>query len=329
MHDVCFYEAFEEEAEELRRFLPPSFTATYTDKTIQESGHTAPTARLISVRTQSQLPIEWAGQIDAILSRSTGYDHLLAYAAKATGKRPALGYLPLYCHRAVAEQAILLVMALLRRLPLQLKQFHSFHRDGITGRECQGRNLVVVGVGNIGYEVCKIASALGFNVRGVDLDPRHSDVEYVDAANAFADTDAVVCAMNLVESNRGYFDAKVLSQFKPGAVFVNVSRGELSPSTALLQALKTGQLGGVALDVYDKESSLAIALRGGGTSTDPEVLAALEISRRDDGMCTPHNAFNSVEAVERKSEHSVQQIVALFKDDAFLWAPSPEYASKL
>ena len=66
--------------------------------------------------------------------------------------------------RAVAEQAILLVMALLRKLPQQTQQFPRFHRDGLTGHECAGKKLLVVGVGNIGSEVVRIGQALGMAV---------------------------------------------------------------------------------------------------------------------------------------------------------------------
>lgn len=327
MFDVCFYEAFSEEASELRRMLPASITAAYTDRTIQEADHASPIARIISIRTQSQIPPSWAEELDAILSRSTGYDHLLAYAAAVGEDCPALGYLPLYCHRAVAEQAILMCLALLRRLPRQLHHFRHFDRDGLTGSECQGRRLVVVGVGYIGYEVCQIAAALGMRVQGVDLEQKYEDIDYVDAPSAFADADVVVCAMNLTDDNRGYFDLSMLRQFKPGAIFVNVSRGELSPSTVLLQALEAGYLSGVGLDVYDQEAQLALALRSGKTSTDPQVQAAIALSRRDDCLCTPHNAFNSSEAVTRKSEHSVQQIVAYLENGAFLWSPTDDTGS--
>ena len=318
MPNVVFYEAFQEEADALRSLLPANVSADYTDATIQESGHAAPPARLISIRTQSQLPLDWAPQLDAILSRSTGYDHLAAYAAAA--KAPlALGYLPLYCHRAVAEQAMLLWMALLRRLPRQVEQFRTFHRDGITGRECAGRTLVVVGVGNIGHEVYAIGRALGMRVLGVDVDPRHADVEYTDVATALPQADVLVAAMNLTRENAGYFDLTKWRRIRPGAVFVNVSRGELSPSTTLLAALDAGHLAGVGLDVFDHEAKLAVSLRTGIPADDLEVAAALALADRDDCILTPHNAFNTAEAVRRKSEHSVQQIVAYRERGEFLW----------
>jgi D-lactate dehydrogenase len=318
MPDVCFYEAFEEEAAALRRLLPADVSATYTDATIQESGHAAPPARFVSIRTQSQLPSDWAPRLDAILSRSTGYDHLADYAAVVESP-PALGYLPLYCHRAVAEQAMLLWLALLRRLPRQVEQFRSFHRDGITGRECAGRTLVVVGVGHIGHDVCTIGRALGMRVLGVDVDQRHTDVEYVDIASGLPQADVLVSAMDLNRGNAGYFDAAKWRQIKPGAVFVNVSRGELSPSTALLAALEARQLSGVGLDVYDHEARLAVALRSSTPTADVEVAATLALAERDDCILTPHNAFNTLEAVNRKSEHSVQQILAFRASGKFLW----------
>jgi D-lactate dehydrogenase len=324
MPDVFFYEAFEEEADSLRERLPTSISAGYDAGTIQETGHTTPAARIISIRTQSQLPVEWGPKLDAVLSRSTGHDHLAAFA-QALDTPPALGFLPLYCSRAVAEQAMLLWMALLRRLPQQIIQFHDFHRDGITGYECEGRTLVVVGVGNIGYEICRIGAALGMRVLGVDRAPQHADVHHVDSVDALAQADVVVCAMDLNATSRGYFDAAKWRHVKPGAVFVNISRGEISPSTALLEALDAGRLGGVALDVYDHEAELAVALRSKRPSSDPDVLATLALAKRDDVICTPHNAFNSAEGVHRKTDHSVQQILAFREKGKFLWpVPAPD-----
>lgn len=129
--DAFFYEAFAEEAERLLHHAAQAgLRAGHTPLTIQEAGHAAP-APVISLRTQSILPPAWAGQVRGILSRSTGYDHLLAYrAAVGAHACPPLGYLPLYCVRAVAEQALLLWTALLRRLPRQLAEFDRFRRGG-------------------------------------------------------------------------------------------------------------------------------------------------------------------------------------------------------
>jgi D-lactate dehydrogenase len=299
--DIHFYEAFEEETVALRRFLPAQVRATFTWKTIQEAGDAEPPAPLISIRTQSIIPATWVGKVKGIISRTTGFDHLV-------GQRIPCGYLPHYCSRAVAEQAILLVMALLRKLPQQTEQFPRFHRDGLTGRECVGKKLLVVGVGNIGSEVVRIGQALGMAVRRVDIIADRADVS-IDEGLPWADV--IVCAMNLTRENAGYFRYDVLKQARRGFVFVNIARGELSPTADLVRLLDEKHLGGIALDVFEDEPQLATALRA-GQGTFP-------LSGRPNVILTPHNAFNTAEALERKAEQSVQQVEHFRAHGKFLW----------
>lgn len=322
--DVCYFEAFEEEAAELRRFHPGDIDAGYTALTIQEEGSDRPPAPIISIRTQSLIPESWLPSLEAVLSRSTGYDHLL-WIRKSGFPGIKLGHLPTYCARAVAEQAVVLWMALLRRLPEQQRSFGRFHRDGLTGREAGGRKLAVIGVGQIGREVVLLGRALGMRVVGVDLVKKFADVDYAAPEVALTDADVVVAAMNLTEENRGYFTAQRLGLCRPGAIFVNISRGELSPAPILLESLKAGRLCGVGLDVYNQESTLAVALRSGSSleATSEEVRAVMEMKDRDDVILTPHNAFNTVEAVERKSSQSVEQLLHLREHGHFLW-PVPD-----
>ena len=123
--DVFFYEAFEEEEQALRRLLPPGLRTGFVPSTIQEHGDHHPPAPIISIRTQSEIPPTWASELRAILARTTGYDHLKTYRDQTGSKLPC-GYLPKYCSRAVAEQAMLLWMSLLRKLPAQMEHFKSY-----------------------------------------------------------------------------------------------------------------------------------------------------------------------------------------------------------
>ena len=316
--DVFFYEAFEEEEKAIQRYLPADIQAGFSWKTIQEYGNPLPAAPLISIRTQSVIPVEWASKLSGILSRSTGYDHLTAYQ-KECGSPVPCGYLPLYCNRAVAEQSMLMWMALLRKLPQQVQNFATFYRDGITGAECQGKTLLVVGVGNIGSEVVKIGQGLGMNVFGVDIVKKHPFVTYVSFQEGLAKADIIVCAMNLTPENAGYFRYDRLRLAKRGSIFINVARGEFSPSKDLVRLLDEKHLGGVGLDVYNHEGRLAVALRAGKTVEDEEVNATLSLLKRTNVVLTPHNAFNTAESVDRKAAHSVQQIQHLLKTGGFLW----------
>ncbi len=317
--DVFFYEAFEEEAQYLKRYMPSDIKAGYSWKTIQELEMDHPPASIISVRTQSQLPISWAEELKGILSRSTGYDHLQDYLKRIGSTTVACGYLPLYCHRAVAEQAMLLWMSLLRKLPQQIQQFRSFHRDGITGKEAEGKVLGVVGVGNIGYEIVKIGTALGMQSFGVDLFHYYEDVIYRPIEDIISIADIIVCSMNLTESNKGYFNYDRLKNVKSGTIFINISRGELSPSEDLLRLMREHILGGIGLDVFDEEKALAISLRNGEMSNREEVRASIELSHYPNVICTPHNAFNTEEGVYRKAEQSIQQIINFLGSSDFIW----------
>jgi len=316
--DVFFYEAFEEEAEKIKQHLPENITAGFTWKTIQEYGEKEPPAGLISIRTQSQIPEEWADKIEGILSRSTGYDHLKKYE-KQTGKVLPMGYLPLYCHRAVAEHAFMLMLALMRKLPRQISNFDTFHRDGITGMELQNKNLLVVGVGNIGSQVVEIGHAMGMTLLPVDIDRKFPDLKYVTIEEGLEQADIIVCAMNLTDENEGYFNYEVLKKAKTGAVFINISRGELSVSEDLLKLLEEGHLGAVGMDVYEEEKELAVSLRSSTHSNNPKVASIRKLKAFDNVIFTPHNAFNSAEGVERKSEQSVQQTVQFLQKKEFIW----------
>ena len=316
--DVYFYETFKEEERELRRFLKPEIKAGFTWKTIQEAKHEQPPAPVISVRTQSLLPAAWAGSIEAILSRSTGYNHLLDYLHK-TQTEAALGYLPLYCNRAVAEQALMLWMSLLRKLPRQIQQFSKFNRDGLSGRECIQKKLLVVGVGNVGYEVVRIGRGMDMQVKGVDIVRKFDDVEYVEIEKGVQNADVIVCAMNLTRKNRGYFNYDLLKKAKRGVIFINIARGELSPTQDLLRLVEEGHLGSLALDVFEEESQLAVHLRGDKMAGHPAVKAALILARKPNVILTPHNSFNTIESTRRKSEQSAQQVDEFLRNGKFIW----------
>lgn len=320
--DIFFYEAFQEEAQRLKHYLGDKIEASFTWKTIQEYGAEIPPAKLISIRTQSEIPLAWASNLNGILSRSTGYDHIKAYWEKADNK-PQAGYLPLYCHRAVAEQAMVMWMVLLRKLPEQMRNLELFHRDGLSGLETEGKNLLVVGVGNIGYEVVRIGHGLGMHVKGIDLVERHKDVEYTSLKNGLIDADIVVCAMNLTGSNRAYFNYETLAQGKHSKLFVNISRGELSPPSDMLRLLKDKHLYGLGMDVYDHEKELAWAFRNQKISNDEQVRAVEELRKHHHVILTPHNAFNTWEGVERKASQSIEQLEEFLESGTFKW-PVPE-----
>jgi D-lactate dehydrogenase len=333
MHSAVFYEAFEEEEKILVKVLPKEFKYLFTWKTIQESGHKSPPAKVISTRTQSKFPIEWADRLDAIITRSTGYDHVADYLNR-TGACISAAYLPEYAARPVAEQALMMWTALLRNLTVQRKSFETFHRDGLTGREIRNRRITVIGVGNIGGEIVDIAHGLKMQILGVDIKPR-AEIEmkyglrYTTLKEGLKNADIAVCALPLTKITCGMLNYEILKLMPENSIFINVGRGEVSPSQDLLKLLNEGIFGGIGLDVYDFEKELASVLRGGEklSKLNPEanksVTATLSLMKNQNVILTPHNAFNTEESVERKSLRTAENITAYFKTGKFLTPVCP------
>ena len=215
---------------------------------------------------------------------------------------------------------MLLWMALLRKLPQQMENFVPFHRDGLTGIECEGKKLVVVGVGNIGSQIVKIGIGLGMDVMAVDIVVKYPEYEYSDFNIAVADADIIVCSMNLTSENIGYFSYEKLKKAKKGVIFINIARGELSQVADLMQLIEEDHVGGLALDVYENETALAHALRNKDKIIDEQVKSVLKLAEYQNVILTPHNAFNTLEAVKRKAEQSVEQIIHFLKKNEFKWS---------
>jgi len=328
MFHAVFYEAFEEEESILRRVLPSKYKYLFTWKTIQESGHKSPPATIISTRTQSKFPLEWADKLDAIITRSTGYDDVSDFLNQ-TNTGISAAYLPEYAARAVAEQALMMWTALLRNLTIQRKSIETFYRDGLTGREIRNRRITVIGVGRIGGEVVDIAHGLQMKILGVDIKPRPEmkrkyGLKYVSLSKGLKNADIAVCALPLTDITRGMLCYKTLKTMPKGSIFINVGRGEVSPSQDLFKLLNEGILGGIGLDVYDFEKDLASVLRDGQNLSKlkaearKSVSAVLKLMKDPRVILTPHNAFNTEESVERKSLRTAENLAAYLKTGKFL-----------
>lgn len=164
----------------------------------------------------------------------------------------------------IAEHSLALLLAFTRGLddyiPLQREGRWD---DKLASRERHwelgGRTLLVVGLGGIGSEVAKRAKALGMRVVATRASDRPKPA-YVDVVappaellRLAADADAVVNAAPLTPATTGIFDARFFAALKPGAYFINVGRGRSVVTADLVEALRSGRIGGAGLDVVDPE----------------------------------------------------------------------------
>lgn len=333
-YDVAFYEVFAEEEELLRKYLPKNYQYLFTAKSIHETATSSMPAKVISIRTQSEIPENWGDLLDGIFTRSTGYDHLTRYLA-GSDREIACGYLPKYAARAVAEQAFMLALMLLRKVDSQRESLQSFTRDGLTGTEIQGKLLTVIGAGNIGSELVRIGYGFDMALLGVDIVRRRELIsqfalQYVSLETGITKGDIIICALPLTEETYQMLDYNRLVNVNPEAVLINVSRGEITPPADLLRLLDEEKISGVGIDVYDQEAILGSYLRG-EISLDglpnnykQETLKTnLELLKHPRVIATPHNAFNTRESTERKAKKTARNIQSFLSDGRFL-TPLPE-----
>jgi D-3-phosphoglycerate dehydrogenase / 2-oxoglutarate reductase len=223
-------------------------------------------------------------------------DNIELPAAAARGIRVV--NVPDYCIDEVADHAIGLLLALTRGIVAQDRAIHAGTWDFHTGgelRRARGRQLGIIGLGRIGSATARRAQAFGFQV--VATDPARPVVDGVPLLaldELLATSDIVSLHAPLDPSTRHMLDAAALARMRPGALLVNTSRGGLVDQGALVEALRSGHLGGAALDVLEREPILP---------TDPLLTLGNVI-------LTPHAAFYSRESLVEMKRRVAEGIVA-------------------
>jgi len=179
---------------------------------------------------------------------------------------------------------------------------HLYHHNRVPparmGRELKGSTLGVIGYGQIGREVVRLAKAFGMRV--LINDPYASNVESVPLERLLSQSDFVVPLAVATAETENLIDEKALRTMKPGAFLINVSRGNLVDEQAVEAALKSGHLGGCAMDV----------------GRAPDQMPMLPLASRPDVIATPHIAGLTVPAIEHQSMETVAQAAEIAKGRA-------------
>jgi len=158
---------------------------------------------------------------------------------------------------AVAQMALLFMLALARDLPARLAAQRERRWAPERGEDLEGKVAAVVGLGPIGLEIARLARALDMRVIGVRRRPVGDEPcetwPMTRLGELLALADYIVLALPLTADTRQIIDAPALARMRPGARLLNVGRGELVDETALAAALREGRLAGAALDVFESE----------------------------------------------------------------------------
>lgn len=257
-----------------------------------------------------------AKHLKLITTRSTGFDHVDCALARQSGI--AVSNVPEYGSNTVAEHTIALLLALSRRIiPAYIRtKGSSFSTAGLRGFDLSGKTIGIVGTGNIGLHVIRMALGFGLKVLAYDLYPRRvlADVigfEYLPLKELLEKSDIVSLHCPATKENHHLIRSETIAMMKKGAVLINTARGTLVNTHDLLKALESRQISGAGLDVFDGEQAVKEDVELSSVADQQQLIAAIEAHRllmREDVIVTPHNAFNSHEAVQRILNTTVENI---------------------
>lgn len=199
--------------------------------------------------------------VKLITLRSAGFNSVDITAAAQHGIK--VMRVPAYSPEGVAEHVFALLLTLVRRTHRAYTRVRdgNFSLEGLVGFNLHGRTFGVVGAGKIGIATLRIAKGFGMKLIAYDRTPDNPYVTELGGENVSFDellqrADIISLHTPLTQETHHLFGADVLFRMKRGAVIINTSRGGLIDTEALLVALKSGQLGGVGLDVYEHEEGV-------------------------------------------------------------------------
>lgn len=241
--------------------------------------------------------------------RCTGFNNVDLGAAGQLGIKVVrvVNYSPY----SVAEHAVALLLAINRKIHRAYNRTRdsNFALDGLMGFDLHGKTVAVVGTGKIGRVFARIMVGFGCNVIGYDKFPSpHFEAlgaRYASPGEIGASADIVSLHCPLTPETHHIINAETLARAKPGALLVNTSRGGLVDTEAVIEALKSGQLGGLALDVYEQEADLFFRDLSSTIITDDVLQRLISFPNV---IVTGHQAFFSREAVGTISETTLRSI---------------------
>ncbi|MDZ4744571.1 MAG: 2-hydroxyacid dehydrogenase [bacterium] len=250
------------------------------------------------------------GGVRYIALRSAGYNHVDLEAATRLGIHVA--NVPEYSPYSVAEHTVLLMLALNRKLVRAHSRVRelNFTLDGLVGFDMHGKTVGIVGIGRIGSAVVRIMHGFGCRLLGFDLVQSDdlvtaTGIEYVDLDKLCKESDVIAILMPLSAETKHLINDRMIALMKAGVMIVNTSRGGLIDTSAVIRGLKSGHIGFLGIDVYEREQGLFFHDRSDAILQD-DVLARLMTF--PNVLITAHQGFLTEEALSNIASTTIDNI---------------------
>lgn len=246
-----------------------------------------------------------------IALRCAGYNNV---DLKATQGKLRVVRVPAYSPYAVAEHAMAMLLTSVRRIHkayIRTKDF-NFSLSGLTGFDLYGKTVGIVGMGKIGSVFSDICRGFGMKILAYDKYPRELEgVEFTELDRLFAESDIISLHCPLTPESYHMISADAIAKMKKGVMIINTSRGALIDSDALLEAIKSRQVGGACLDVYEEEGDLFFEDLSGHIISDDTLARLITMPNV---LVTSHQAFLTSEALKNIADVTVSNLLELERD---------------
>ena len=244
-----------------------------------------------------------AGGTRLLTLRSAGFNHVDLDAAERHGI--TVTRVPAYSPYAVAEHTVALMLAVERNIHRAHNRVRdgNFALDGLLGFDLRNKRIGIVGTGRIGMIVARIMRGFGCSIRAYDPYPsddvRDLGVRYEDLDTLLGECDVITLHCPLTPDTYHLIDDAALRRTRPGVMIVNTSRGALIDTPAVIEALKDGRIGHLALDVYEEEGDLFFEDLSDTVIRDDVFARLLTFPNV---LITAHQAFFTEEALRNIAE---------------------------
>lgn len=244
-----------------------------------------------------------------IALRCAGFNNVDLVAAAKHGV--TVVRVPAYSPYAVAEHTVAMMLSLNRRVYRAYNRVResNFSLDGLLGFDMHGQTVGIVGTGQIGEVVARIMTGFGCIVLASDPYPNPNIVslggQYVELPELFARSDIITLHCPLTPETRHIINEENMARMKQGVMLINTSRGALLDTLAVVEAMKTGQIGYLGLDVYEEEADIFFEDLSGQILKD-DVLARLMTF--PNVLITSHQAFFTRNALQNIADTTLNNI---------------------
>ena len=318
---ISFFEVEDWEEEYLKKRLNGQFVKFSKEKLNLKNALRVKDSEVVSIFIYSKINdqvIREMPNLKLITTRSTGFDHINIEACKKQGI--TVCNVPSYGENTVAEHTFALILSISRRMCMTCSRLERiFSMEGLMGFDLKGKIIGVIGTGQIGLHVIRIAKGFGMNVLAYDVHQTRilSEVlgfEYVSLEDLLSKSDIITLHLPYNEHTHHLLDENTFKLVKKGAILINTARGGIVDTLALIEALDNKTLAGAGLDVIEGEDLIKEEKELLYDPKKLDVLADLVkdhiLLSKDNVVFTPHIAFYSKEALERILDTTVQNIEA-------------------